>query len=113
MIFNFTFVFPVASGEKVGAYSLTEPMSGSDAATMRSTAVRDGDEYIINGRKSWVTGGPVADYVIVYVVTDPDKGVKGITSFITDADQAGFVRGKKEPKMGIRASATSEIVVAA
>ena len=104
------FVSPIASGEKVGAYSLTEPMSGSDAATMRSRAVRDGDEYIINGRKSWVTGGPVADYVIVYVVTDPDKGAKGITAFITDANQAGFVRGKKEPKMGIRASATSEVV---
>ena len=104
------YVTPIANGSKVGAYSLTEPMSGSDAATMRTTAVRDGDDYIINGRKSWVTGGPVADYVIVYVVTDPDKGVKGITSFITDADQAGFIRGKKEPKMGIRASATSEIV---
>ncbi len=104
------FIFPVASGEKVGAYSLTEPMSGSDAATMRSSAVRDGDDYIINGRKSWVTGGPVADYVVVYVVTDPDKGAKGITAFITDANQAGFVRGKKEPKLGIRASATSEIV---
>ncbi|MCP4142144.1 MAG: acyl-CoA dehydrogenase [Chloroflexi bacterium] len=104
------FVTPVASGEKVGAYSLTEPMSGSDAATMRTTAVRDGDEYIINGRKSWVTGGPVADFVVVYVVTNPDKGAKGITAFITDANQPGFVRGKKEPKMGIRASATSEIV---
>jgi len=104
------FVFPVASGEKVGAYSLTEPMSGSDAATMRSRAVRDGDDYIINGRKSWVTGGPVADYVIVYVITSPDKGAKGISAFITDANQPGFVRGKKEPKLGIRASATSEIV---
>ena len=104
------FVSPVASGEMVGAYSLTEPMSGSDAATMRTTAVRDGNEYIINGRKSWVTGGPVADLVVVYVVTDPDKGAKGITAFITDANQSGFVRGKKEPKLGIRASATSEIV---
>ena len=104
------FVTPVATGKKVGAYSLTEPMSGSDAATMRTTAVRDGDDFIINGRKSWVTGGPVADYVVVYVVTDPSKGTKGISAFITDANQAGFVRGKKEPKMGIRASATSEIV---
>ena len=103
------YVIAVASGEKVGAYSLTEPMSGSDAGTMRSRAVRDGDEYILNGRKSWVTGGPVADYVIVYVSTNPDKGVKGITAFIIDADKPGFVRGKKEPKMGIRASATSEI----
>ncbi len=104
------FVVPVASGEAIGAYSLTEPMSGSDAATMRSRAVRDGDHYILNGRKSWVTSGPVADYVVVYVMTDPDKGAKGVTAFIVDADQPGFVRGKKEPKMGIRASATSEIV---
>ena len=104
------FVAPVAGGEKIGAYSLTEPMSGSDAATMRSRAVRDGDDYIINGRKSWVTSGPVADFVVVYTVTDPEQGAKGITAFIVDANQPGFVRGKKEPKMGIRASATSEIV---
>lgn len=104
------FVVPVASGEAIGAYSLTEPMSGSDAATMRSRAVRDGDHYILNGRKSWVTSGPVADYIVVYVVTDSEKGAKGITAFIVDANQPGFVRGKKEPKMGIRASATSEIV---
>ena len=104
------FVAPVAAGEAIGAYSLTEPMSGSDAATMRSRAVRDGDHYILNGRKSWVTSGPVADFVVVYVMTDPDKGAKGVTAFIVDANQPGFVRGKKEPKMGIRASATSEIV---
>ena len=104
------FVSPVAMGEKIGAYSLTEPMSGSDAATMRSRAVRDGDHYILNGRKSWVTSGPVADFVVVYVMTDPDKRAKGVTAFIVDANQPGFVRGKKEPKMGIRASATSEIV---
>ncbi len=60
------FVAPVAMGEKIGAYSLTEPMSGSDAATMRSRAVRDGDHYILNGRKSWVTSGPVADFVVVF-----------------------------------------------
>ena len=104
------FLTDVASGEKIGAYSLTEPMSGSDAATMRSRAVRDGDDYIINGRKSWVTSGPVADYVVLYTMTDPDKGHRGITAFITEADQPGFVRGKKEPKLGIRASATSEIL---
>lgn len=103
------YVTAVASGEKIGAYSLTEPMSGSDAATMRSRAVRDGDEYVINGRKSWVTGGPVADYVVLYVMTDPEKGAKGVTAFIIEADKAGFVRGKKEPKLGIRASATSEL----
>ena len=100
----------VASGEKIGAYSLTEPMSGSDAGTMKSRAMRNGDHYIINGRKSWVTSGPVADYVVLFTMTDPEKKHKGITAFLIDADQPGYVRGKKEPKLGIRASATSEIV---
>ena len=106
------YVTPVARGEKIGAYSLTEPMSGSDAATMLSRAVLsdDGQHYIINGRKSWVTSGPVADYVVLFTMTDPDKGNKGITAFLIDADQPGFIRGKKEPKLGIRASATSEII---
>jgi alkylation response protein AidB-like acyl-CoA dehydrogenase len=101
---------PVASGKAIGAYSLTEPMSGSDAGTMRSRAVRIGDEYIINGRKSWVTSGPVADYLVLFTMTDPEKGHRGITAFMIDASKPGFVRGKKEPKLGIRASATSEIV---
>ncbi|MEZ4670568.1 MAG: acyl-CoA dehydrogenase [Anaerolineae bacterium] len=106
------FLVPVASGEKIGAYSLTEPMSGSDAATMQSRAVLNeaGTHYVINGRKSWVTSGPVADVLVLFTMTDPDKGNKGITAFMIDAHQPGFIRGKKEPKMGIRASATSEIV---
>lgn len=105
-----TFLVPVASGEKVGAYSLTEPMSGSDASTMRSRAVREGDDYILNGRKSWVSGGPVADFVVVFMITDPDAGHRGISCFLVDASLPGFIRAKKEPKMGIRASATSELV---
>ena len=96
--------------DKIGAYSLTEPMSGSDAGTMRSRAVLEGDHYVINGRKSWVTSAPVADYVLLFTMTDPDAGHKGITAFLVDTDQPGFSRGKKEPKLGIRASATSEIV---
>ena len=104
------FLVPVASGEKVGAYSLTEPMSGSDASTMRSRAVLDGDEYVMNGRKSWVSGGPVADFVVVFMMTDPDAGHRGISCFLIDASLPGFIRAKKEPKMGIRASATSELV---
>ena len=100
----------VASGEKVGAYSLTEPMSGSDAGTMKSRAVREGDHYVINGRKSWVTSAPVADYIVTFTMTAPEKQHRGITAFIVETDQPGFVRGKKEPKLGIRASATSEIV---
>lgn len=106
------YVTPVASGEKIGAYSLTEPMSGSDAGTMQSRAVLNeaGTHYIINGRKSWVTSGPVADYIVLFTMTEPEKKHKGITAFIIEADRPGFIRGKKEPKLGIRASATSEIV---
>jgi alkylation response protein AidB-like acyl-CoA dehydrogenase len=100
----------VASGQAVGAYSLTEPMSGSDAGTMRSRAVRQGDDYILNGRKSWVTSGPVADYIVVFTMTDPEKKHRGISAFIIDTKQPGYTVGKKEPKLGIRASATSEIV---
>jgi len=106
------FLAPVAGGEKIGAYSLTEPMSGSDAGTMQSRAVLNsaGTHYVINGRKSWVTSGPVADFVILFTMTEPEKKHKGITAFLIEADKAGFIRGKKEPKLGIRASATSEIV---
>ena len=92
------FVIPVASGKSIGA------------GTMRSRAVRDGDVYIINGRKSWVTSGPVADYLVLFTMTDPEKKQKGISAFMIEADKPGYVRGKKEPKLGIRASATSEIV---
>ncbi len=105
-----TFLKPVASGQAIGAYSLTEPMSGSDAATMRSRAVLDGDAYILNGRKSWVSSAPKADFVLVFMMTDPEKGHRGITAFLTEVDKPGFNLGKPEPKLGIRASATSEIV---
>ncbi len=104
------YVTAIASGQSIGAYSLTEPMSGSDAGTMRSRAVRQGDEYIINGRKSWVTSGPVAKYIVLFTMTDPEKKHRGISAFLIDADKPGYVRGKKEPKLGIRASATSEIL---
>jgi alkylation response protein AidB-like acyl-CoA dehydrogenase len=105
------FATPVASGEKIGAYSLTEPMSGSDAGTMVSRAVLNdaGTHYIINGTKSWVTSGPVADLVTLFTMTDPAAGHRGVSAFLIDASQPGFIRGKKEPKLGIRASATSEI----
>ncbi|OGO29417.1 MAG: acyl-CoA dehydrogenase [Chloroflexi bacterium RBG_16_52_11] len=100
----------VASGKAIGAYSLTEPMSGSDAGTMRSRAIRDGDYYVINGRKSWVTSAPVANYIVVFTLTAPEKKHRGITAFIIETDKPGYSQGKKEPKLGIRASATSEIV---
>jgi len=104
------YLHAVASGEAIGAYSLTEPMSGSDAGTIKSRASRDGDHYILNGRKSWVTSAPVADFIVVFLLTDSEKRHKGITAFIIETDKPGFSRGKKEPKLGIRASATSEII---
>ncbi len=105
------YVVPVASGKAIGAYSLTEPMSGSDAGTMASRAVMnaEGTHYVINGTKSWVTSAPYADYIVVFTMTAPEQKHKGVTAFIIEADKPGFKRGKKEPKLGIRASATSEI----
>jgi alkylation response protein AidB-like acyl-CoA dehydrogenase len=105
------YLVPVASGEKIGSYSLTEPMSGSDAGTMRSRAVLNeaGTHYVINGRKSWVTSAPYADIVILFTMTQPEKLHHGITAYIIETDKPGFARGKTEPKLGIRASATSEI----
>ncbi len=105
------FLRPVASGKSIGAYSLTEPMAGSDAGSIRCQAVRDGDHYILNGRKSWVTSGPVADYIVVFTMTAPEKKHRGITAFLIKKDLPGFSVGKMEPKLGIRASATSEILL--
>jgi len=106
------YLVPVATGEKIGAYSLTEPMSGSDAGTMKSRAVLNetGTHYVINGRKSWVTSGPHADTIVLFTMTQPEKKHRGVSAFIIETDKPGFIRGKKEPKLGIRASATSEII---
>ncbi|GAB4543808.1 MAG: acyl-CoA dehydrogenase family protein [Anaerolineales bacterium] len=104
------YITPIASGQAIGAYSLTEPQSGSDAGTMKSRATRDGDFYVLNGRKSWVTSGPVANYFVVFMMTDPEKKQKGVSAFLVDGDSKGLTRGKKEPKLGIRASATSELI---
>ncbi|MCP4426562.1 MAG: acyl-CoA dehydrogenase [Chloroflexi bacterium] len=106
------YLIPVASGEKIGAYSLTEPMSGSDAGNMKSRAVLNdaSTHYTINGVKSWVTSAPYADYIVVFTMTAPEKKHKGVTAFLIETDKPGFERGKKEPKLGIRASATSEIM---
>jgi alkylation response protein AidB-like acyl-CoA dehydrogenase len=103
------YVTPVASGEVVAAYALTEPQSGSDAANMRTRAVRDGDHYVINGKKSWITSGPVAKYIMLFAMTDPGGGPRGVSAFMIDTANAGFACGKTEPKLGIRASATCEI----
>jgi alkylation response protein AidB-like acyl-CoA dehydrogenase len=104
------FITPIASGKSIGAYSLTESQSGSDAGTMKSRATLDGDHYVLNGRKSWVTSGPVADYFVVFMMTDPEKKQKGVSAFLVEGNAPGLTRGKKEPKLGIRASATSELI---
>jgi len=107
------YVTAVAGGEAIGAYSLTEPMSGSDASTMKSRAVLsdDGTHYVINGLKSWVSSGPVADYIVLFTMTQPDLKHRGVTAFIIETDKPGFSVGKTEPKLGIRASATCEILL--
>jgi len=104
------YVRPIAEGQAIGAFALTEPQSGSDATAMRCRAVKQADgSFVINGKKSWITSGPVAKYVVLFAMTEPDKGAKGITAFMVDTDKPGFGRGKTEPKLGIRASATCEI----
>src|SRR5512143_2460281 len=100
---------PLAAGQKLGAYSLTEPQSGSDAGNMKTTAVRDGNAYVINGHKSWISTGPYADYILLFVTSDRSKGSKGTSCIIVDARQPGLIKGKIEPKLGIRASATCEM----
>jgi alkylation response protein AidB-like acyl-CoA dehydrogenase len=106
------FLVPLASGEKLGAYSLTEPQAGSDPAAMRCTAVYDpeADEYVINGVKAWVTSGPNADYITLFAMTDKGQGHRGISAFVVDTSLPGFSPGKVEPKLGIRASHTSELI---
>lgn len=106
------YLVPIATGQKIGAYSLTEPMSGSDAGTMRSRAVLNeaGTHYTINGRKSWVTSAPYADHIVLFTMTQPEKKHAGVTAFLIDTAKPGFELGKTEPKLGIRASATSEII---
>ncbi len=104
------YVRAIAEGREIGAFALTEPQSGSDATAMRCRAVKQADgSYVINGKKSWITSGPVAKYFVLFAMTEPDKGARGITAFLIDGDRAGFHRGKTEPKLGIRASATCEI----
>jgi butyryl-CoA dehydrogenase len=98
------FLVPFARGEKLGAYALTEPMSGSDAAEMRTLAVKRGSEYVLNGTKNFITNGPQADAILVFAMTDRAKGHKGISAFLVPTSARGFTRGKPDEKVGIRAS---------
>jgi alkylation response protein AidB-like acyl-CoA dehydrogenase len=103
------FLPKLASGEWLAAYALTEPGSGSDSAAMRTTAVRDGDEYILNGGKRFITNAGVAHVYTVFAKTDPNLGHPGISAFVVEADSPGFEVGRIEPKMGIKGSTTGEI----
>ena len=100
---------PLASGEKLGAFSLSEPQSGSDASNMKTTAKKEGDHYLISGIKNWVTNGINSDYVILFAVTEKEVGHKGISCFIVEKGWDGFETGKPENKLGIRASDTCEL----
>lgn len=100
----------LASGQAVGAFCLTEPQAGSDASNTKTTAVRKGDRYILNGTKVFVTNGGWARYLVATAATDPDAGARGISAFIVENDFPGFVVGTRERKLGLRASGTYEIV---
>ena len=99
----------MASGDIIGAFALTEPSAGSNAVALKTTAVRKGDKYILNGSKHYITNASIADLFTVMAVTDPSKGAKGITSFLIDRNSIGFIIGKTEEKMGLRGSHSSEI----
>ena len=103
------FLPPLCDGRMVGAYCLSEPSSGSDAADMDTRAVRDGDEWVINGTKNFITNGGVAGLYVVYVSTDPAQRARGVTAFLVEADRPGIRAGHKEAKLGIRASPTTQI----
>ena len=104
------FLVPATRGEKIGAFALTEPDSGSDAASIRSRAVRDGEDYIINGTKTFITNGPICDYVIVAAYTDPSKRGVGINLFIVEKGTEGFSVARKLDKVGNRSIETGELV---
>ncbi len=103
------FLIPLASGEKLGAFSLSEPGAGSDAASQKTSAVREGEEYVINGVKNWVTNGDHADTIILMTMTDPSKGHRGITAFLVDTKAPGCSIVKVENKLGIRSAHSSQM----
>ncbi|MDR3566156.1 MAG: acyl-CoA dehydrogenase [Negativicutes bacterium] len=104
------YLVPLAEGSKMGAFGLTEPNAGTDAASQQTVAVLNGDHYVLNGSKIFITNAGEAETYIVFAMTDKSKGVKGITAFIVEKDTPGFTFGKKEHKMGIRSSQTMELI---
>lgn len=105
------YVTPFASGQKLGAYAISEPGTGSDAANQQTTAILKGDKWILNGRKNFITNGPHADAMIIFAMSDKEKRHKGISAFIVEKNFPGFAVGKVEKKLGICASSTSEIIL--
>ncbi len=106
------FLKPLASGEKLGCFGLTEPGAGSDAASLRTSAHRDGDDYVINGNKVFITNGTNADLALIFATVDLELGHKGITAFIVSADTPGYSHGVHEYKLGVNASGTTELAFA-
>ncbi|MDK2562204.1 acyl-CoA dehydrogenase [Romboutsia sedimentorum] len=104
------FLVPLAKGEKLGAFGLTEPNAGTDASGQQTTAILDGDEYVLNGSKVFITNAGPADIYVVMAMTDKPKGTRGISAFIVEKGTEGFSIGKKEKKLGIRGSATCELI---
>jgi len=104
------YLTPIANGEKLAAFALTEANAGSDAGAIETTADKDGDFYVLNGTKQWITNGGEADIYTVFAMTDKNKGARGCSCFIVEKGTPGFTFGKKEDKIGIRASATRELV---
>ncbi|SCG81979.1 acyl-CoA dehydrogenase domain-containing protein [Proteiniborus sp. DW1] len=104
------YLIPMAKGEYLGAFGLTEPNAGTDAAGQQTVAVPDGDDYVLNGTKIFITNGGQADVYIIFAMTDKSKGTRGISAFIVEKNFPGFKIGKKENKMGIRASSTTELI---
>lgn len=104
------FLVPLASGQKLGAFGLTEPNAGTDASGQQSTAIKDGDHYILNGSKVFITNGGYADIYIVFAMTDKSQGTKGISAFILEKGTPGFDFGTLEDKMGIKGSSTRELI---
>jgi butyryl-CoA dehydrogenase len=105
------YLAPMAAGKTLGCFGLTEPGAGSDAGSQKTTAVRDGDSYVVNGTKNFITNAPQADTCILFTMTDRSKAHKGITAFVIDMKWKGVSLGKLEKKMGIKASATSSILL--
>jgi acyl-CoA dehydrogenase len=105
-----TYLPAIAGGQLMPSFCLSEPSGGSDVAGMKSIAVRDGEDYVVTGRKMWITSAPVADIFVVFVKTDPDAGYKGITGFVVEKGARGLSVGKPERLVGLRGSPTAEVV---